>query len=266
MSELNQLEHSIDWGSDDMSLIIDDEEDKALRELDFDDDDDDNNEVSNNFLPRNLENMFDAVATTSIETKKTCCKPIYNLPDGTLGECCICFEPMDMVNLAITECAHTFHFSCLCQNMKKRVQCPLCRSELIENDEEEETDDDTESQQQQQDEEEDDEEEDDEDEDEDAEQIFSIPQIAVKLTNLGYTMEDLLMMFCGSSNPLDLANPRWSEIATNTSEASTWNIGSILPFSNEAGEELPRPANIVKRLERDINLIIDGVDLPLFAQ
>ncbi len=42
-------------------------------------------------------------------------------------ECCICLEPMTEVNVAITECGHKYHTSCLiqCKN-----GCPLCRKKL----------------------------------------------------------------------------------------------------------------------------------------
>ena len=292
-SQVNEL--VVDWGSDDLSFI-EDEEDKALREIDFDDDDDDYDEVSYDFQPINLENIFDVAAlpqqqqqqqqqqqTNLANPKKKCCEPIYNLPEGTLGECCICFEPMNMVNLAITECAHTFHFSCLCENMKKRVQCPLCRAEFLtdELDEDEgetdndEPDDETDAEEQGGEEGEEEEgeegeegegeegegegEEEEEEEEEEIDQKFSIAEIAVKLTNLGYTMEDVLMMYCGSNNQADIANPRWSDIVT--SDTSSSNVGSILPFTDESGEALPRPVNVITRLERDLTLLIDGEDL-----
>jgi hypothetical protein len=294
-SQVNEL--IVDWGSDDLSFI-EDEEDKALREIDFDDDDDDYDEVSYDFQPINLENIFDVAAlpqqqqqqTNLANPKKKCCEPIYNLPEGTLGECCICFEPMNMVNLAITECAHTFHFSCLCENMKKRVQCPLCRAEFLtdelDEDEDEgetdndEPDDETDAEEQggEEGEEEEGEEgeegegeegeggggegeggEEGEGEEEEIDQKFSIAEIAVKLTNLGYTMEDVLMMYCGSNNQADIANPRWSDVVT--SDTSTSNVGSILPFTDESGEAVPRPVNVITRLERDLTLLIDGEDL-----
>lgn len=44
-----------------------------------------------------------------------------------MSECCICLEIMSKTNVAITECGHTFHTSCL---MQCKNGCPLCRNEL----------------------------------------------------------------------------------------------------------------------------------------
>lgn len=46
-------------------------------------------------------------------------------------ECCICFESMDVKNVAVTECGHKFHTSCL---MKCKNGCPLCRKDLVSGD------------------------------------------------------------------------------------------------------------------------------------
>jgi len=199
--------------------------------------------------PRNLvAYAYDKIATpTQSPCQKKCCKPIYDLPLGTLGECAICYDSMDMINIAITECGHSFHFSCLAQNMLKRVQCPLCRAELIEAAEDDDEDDDDE----------DDEDEDDEDEEEEPAKV-SIPQLANKLTNLGYTLEDVLMMFCGSNHPVDETNPRWSTVASHSAELFTWNVGSTIPYTDSEDRPIPKPVNVVDRLNRDFDLIMDG--------
>ena len=46
----------------------------------------------------------------------------------TDNECCICLESINDVNVAITECGHKFHTSCL---MKCKNECPLCRKTLV---------------------------------------------------------------------------------------------------------------------------------------
>lgn len=45
----------------------------------------------------------------------------------TDNECCICLEPITDVNVAVTECGHKFHTSCL---IKCKNGCPLCRKQL----------------------------------------------------------------------------------------------------------------------------------------
>lgn len=50
-------------------------------------------------------------------------------------ECPICMEPMDETcNKTITKCGHSFHSSCIFQNMASRngFGCPYCRSTLAE--------------------------------------------------------------------------------------------------------------------------------------
>lgn len=42
-------------------------------------------------------------------------------------ECCICLETITNVDVAVTECGHKFHTSCL---LKCKNGCPLCRSSL----------------------------------------------------------------------------------------------------------------------------------------
>lgn len=47
----------------------------------------------------------------------------------TDNECCICLELINDVNVAITECGHKFHTSCL---LKCKNGCPLCRKTLVQ--------------------------------------------------------------------------------------------------------------------------------------
>ena len=46
--------------------------------------------------------------------------------------CTICHNNIENKNIVITECSHTFHFSCLLKNIKYNqstgTQCPLCRT------------------------------------------------------------------------------------------------------------------------------------------
>ena len=49
--------------------------------------------------------------------------------------CTICHNNIENKNIVITECSHTFHFSCLLKNIKYNqstgTQCPLCRTIFI---------------------------------------------------------------------------------------------------------------------------------------
>ncbi len=63
-------------------------------------------------------------------------------------ECCICMECITTTNKTTTECGHTFHSSCIFRNLSERIECPMCRKELIEAPEDESeynSDDDNES-------------------------------------------------------------------------------------------------------------------------
>lgn len=49
-----------------------------------------------------------------------------------LPDCCICMEIINDTNKTTTECGHTFHSSCIFRNLSQRIECPMCRKELIE--------------------------------------------------------------------------------------------------------------------------------------
>ena len=50
--------------------------------------------------------------------------------------CTICHNNIGRKNIVITECSHTFHFSCLLKNIKYNKstgnRCPLCRTRFME--------------------------------------------------------------------------------------------------------------------------------------
>jgi hypothetical protein len=165
--------------------------------------------------------------------------------------CSICYEEFEKKSAcSTTPCGHKFHSACLFQNFKHRHECPLCREELIKSDEVVEG-------------EEDGSDDDDEDEEE-IEQVVSMKQIAEKLTTLGYTMEDILLLyFGGSNNKKDISNPRWKEdlAEDDASVASidTSNIGSHYREFNEYHNQLnPEPKGIMERLNNDIDYILEG--------
>lgn len=63
---------------------------------------------------------------------ETTAQPIFALPDGiTLGECPICYDEIKMINMAVTRCGHVFHASCAFECLERRIDCPLCRTQLV---------------------------------------------------------------------------------------------------------------------------------------
>ena len=125
-------------------------------------------------------------------------KPLFTVPEGfTLNECPICYECIEMVNVTIARCGHTFHASCLFKALELKTDCPMCRLQLI-NVLEEDDDDTSIDSEDLEDEEDLDDDLEDEDEDEDIEDDESElrkvthEQLATKLTHIGYTPADFL--------------------------------------------------------------------------
>ena len=58
-----------------------------------------------------------------------------------LGECPICFDEVTMKNIAVTECGHMFHSTCIFRSLELRIECPMCRHALVEVDAEDDDDD-----------------------------------------------------------------------------------------------------------------------------
>jgi uncharacterized protein YbaR (Trm112 family) len=54
-------------------------------------------------------------------------------------ECAICLNTIDKsTNFSITDCGHRFHCSCLIKASIKKRQCPMCRADLLKEEENEE--------------------------------------------------------------------------------------------------------------------------------
>ena len=107
-------------------------------------------------------------------------------------ECSICMETITKVNVTTTTCGHTFHSSCLFENLRHRAECPFCRVELVKSDDDSEDDSEDDS--------------DYEGEDDDSNMTeenntpqVSMEQIAKRLSNMGYTMADLVFMMIQTS-------------------------------------------------------------------
>ena len=73
----------------------------------------------------------------------TGCLVKAGLVEACLGECPICFDAVTMKNIAVTECGHMFHSTCIFRSLELRIECPLCRHALVEVEEEKDDDDDT---------------------------------------------------------------------------------------------------------------------------
>lgn len=132
--------------------------------------------------------------------KKTI-KPIFELPTGVrLDACAICLDAITgMINVTVTECGHVFHSSCLFMSFNISSDfCPMCRNELIEQDEASASEDGSEASASEDGSEEQDGSEDGESEyDIDSEVQVTLEQLATKLQNIGYTMPDLLKIMVG---------------------------------------------------------------------
>ena len=50
------------------------------------------------------------------------------------NDCAICLETLTNAKCCTTDCGHTFHSRCIFKNFKNSFDCPLCRRELVEND------------------------------------------------------------------------------------------------------------------------------------
>lgn len=131
------------------------------------------------------------------------------------SECSICYDEIGCVNCVVTECGHKFHTSCLFKSFTSATDgCPLCRKELVENNEDEESEADDES------------EVDysisyDEDEENDAK--VSCEQVADKLTKMGYTMADLINYFV-NLNVMEKDKEKYTDIYREKIQNSIFGI------------------------------------------
>lgn len=123
---------------------------------------------------------------------KPIAKELFALPCGfRFQECAICFEPIEMINVSVTTCGHTFHSSCIFTALDANDGCPLCRHLLIpreepEYEDEDEDDDNSDNNS--------DDETDEEQADEDAPKL-SLEQLLEKLSAKGYSPTDIIRFF-----------------------------------------------------------------------
>jgi len=70
--------------------------------------------------------------TEQCNCHETTAQPIFALPHGIiLGECPICYDEIKMINMTVSRCGHVFHASCIFACLERRIDCPLCRTQLV---------------------------------------------------------------------------------------------------------------------------------------
>jgi len=184
----NQMEDADATHAREFAAFIE-EEVRGNNEEDEDDEDDDD-----------YEDQEKKEKVCEVDCSVCTAKPLFAVPEGfSLSECPICYENMEMINVTIARCGHTFHASCLFKALELKIDCPMCRTQLInilDDDDDEDDDDDDDN---------DDDDEDDYDEDDDIEDEYNVErseestrikvtheQLATKLTHIGYTPADFL--------------------------------------------------------------------------
>ena len=163
-------------------------------------------------VPRNLQEVFDNMSDndnsdnesseiddSSLKEKKEKEEPVTNIHEllaepvqccSTYGECPICYDELNMINITVTRCGHIMHSSCIFTSLETCPSCPMCRTQLMRDDEEEDEEDD--------DQDEYDQEQGEGEEDQDQEEEIEGPtleQLTNKMLNLGYTPTDLIAFF-----------------------------------------------------------------------
>ena len=132
--------------------------------------------------------------------------PIFAIPCGySMEPCPICFEPLEMVNLTVTTCGHSFHSSCMFKALQRNDDCPLCRNQLMDSicghDDDgniiEYSTDESENESENDDNDSESENDDNDSEEEDMNSKVSLDELANKLKNLNYSMKDILRYFIG---------------------------------------------------------------------
>lgn len=181
----------------------------------------------------NLLPAFEAEAESNVQAESKisvikCCPNIHEptvkpLSDQTFGDCPICYEQLNMINVTVTRCGHVMHSSCVFTALENAPCCPMCRTQLMreveedEDDEEEEQDEDEEEEQ------------DEDDESEENDTRVSVEQLATKLQNMGFTPVDFLMMYFSGDNIKTDKQDRYSEEFLSKLDDSVYGLlnGSI---------------------------------------
>jgi hypothetical protein len=186
-----------------------------------------------------------------VDVSKPLVEPLFALPCGfTFPECAICYEPIEMVNVAVTTCGHVFHASCAFKALDRADCCPMCRHQLVDELPEEEDEDSDGG------EDEDEDEDEDQDQDEDGHEEVakvSLEQLTGKLTNMGYTMADIIRSLVHVKSETNEA--KYTEERDDKLHADIWGImdGTITLAHRDArsyAQVTAGPAVQFKELER----------------
>lgn len=184
-------------------------------------------------------------------------------------ECAICYEVIGNTNACVTPCGHEFCFKCMIKSFQTNDTCPMCRTtylekdELLHSDSEDEDDDETLYGS-----------DDDDDEYNYRQEItpymtnvtkkipVATPQIiANKLSENGYTMEDIITLWTARVNR---ENPRYSQSFINKMDT---DIDKLIKEVDEEKENLLQEREIMmkedneRQKEIDENIVLEGVRL-----
>jgi len=155
-----------------------------------------------------------------VDVSKPLVEPLFALPCGfQFSECAICYEAIEMVNVAVTTCGHVFHASCAFRALDLADCCPMCRHQLVD-EPPEEHDEDSEGGEEEEDEDEEDETGGEEDEKEVAK--VSLEQLTGKLTNMGYTMADIIRSLVHVKSETNEA--KYTEERDDKLHADIWGV------------------------------------------
>ena len=157
-----------------------------------------------------------------VDVSKPLVEPLFALPCGfAFPECAICYEPIEMVNVAVTTCGHVFHASCTFKALDHADCCPMCRHQLVTADEEDEDQEDQEDQEDDEEQDEDDDEEGSQDGEEEVAKV-SLEQLTGKLTNMGYTMADIIRSLVHVKSETNEA--KYTEERDDKLHADIWGV------------------------------------------
>ena len=188
-----RLERDFDGavGDDSVMVTIDLNDDDDVSLNDDDDDDDDDESLNDDEILINGQ-VYKKNCKPNCDCSELTADPIFPLPNGVALECPICFDSVEMINMTVTRCGHTFHASCAFNAVERNICCPMCRTQLMNFEEDDDDDDDDDEDIS------DDEDDDDNSEEETIEEtVLTVEQISAKLINMGYTIGDLLRLYIG---------------------------------------------------------------------
>ena len=84
-------------------------------------------------------------STTSSSTSSSTSSTTRYSTSYNNDDCAICLETLNQSKCCTTDCGHTFHSRCIFKNFRNSLDCPLCRRELIEDEEDQDEDQEEES-------------------------------------------------------------------------------------------------------------------------